>query len=242
MTNKYTKQKYLGRFAELIAIGEGMPVDFRQQIVGSNFLSGEKRFHPKAFLSYGSFVEWRTACITILDAVVPKSSIHRKEIEKFTSMRNEPSFRDWMVAFLKAISKDFEQGYFESLEAQIDAEVSSDYLHQAEQLLNHGKSGNKSYIPAAVLTGAVLEHGLRSIAIRLEPTEPIEVNGKKLMLNSLIDVLKKREVYNELVAKQLHAWTDVRNAAGHGNFGDFDEKQVKSMITGVSDFLALYQP
>jgi uncharacterized protein YutE (UPF0331/DUF86 family) len=58
------------------------------------------------------------------------------------------------------------------------------------------------------------------------------------MLNNLIDDLKKARVYNETKAKQLRAWADIRNRAGHGEFDQFDRKQVQAMITGVRDFLA----
>lgn len=241
MANTRTKQKYIARLAELIEEGIAISTQSHQECVGGNFLTGQNRYRTKQSLSFGPFVEWRTACVTILDVVVPKSSLHRRAVDQFARLQNSPSSREYGISFLKAVCKDFEEDYFESLEAQIDADISSDYLYQAEQLLAQGRSKNNSYIPAAVLSGAVLEHGLRSIAGRLQPPEPIETNGKSLMLGGLIEALKKREVYNELMAKQLRSWADIRNAAAHGNFDDFDEYQVKAMVAGVSGFLAKHQ-
>jgi len=45
---------------------------------------------------------------------------------------------------------------------------------------------------------------------------------------------------NELKAKQLRAWADIRNAAAHGEFDKFKRADVEGMIRGVSDFLATY--
>ena len=242
MTNNHTKQKYVDRLAELIEIGNNIATGTHKEWAGGNFITGENHYRSKEHLAFGPFVEWRAACVTILDAVVPKSSLHRNAVDQFASLQNKPSAREYGVSFLRAVKKDFEDGNFESLEAQIDAEISSDYLHQAEQLLIYGKSENKSYIPAAVLSGAVLEHGLRSIAAGLQPPEPIEANGKALMLSGLIEALKKRQVYNELMAKQLRSWADIRNAAAHGKFDDFDEEQTKAMVSGIAGFLARYHP
>jgi hypothetical protein len=241
LANKQTKQKYLDRLAELIDIGNNIATKTHEEWAGGNLLTGKNHYRTKEHLAFGPFVEWRSACVTVLDAVIPKSSLHRKSIDQFASFLNKPSARDHGVSFLRAIKRDFEDGFFESLEAQIDAEISSDYLHQAEQLLTNGKSQNKSHIPAAVLSGAVLERGLRSIATALQPPEPIEVNGKALMLGGLIDALKKRQLYNELTAKQLRSWADIRNAAAHGKFDDFNESQTKAMVSGIADFLARHQ-
>lgn len=242
MANKQTKHKYVDRLAELIEIGNKIATETHEEWAGGNLLTGKNHYRTREHLAFAPFVEWRFACITVLEAVIPNSSLHRKSIDQFASFQNKPSARDHGVSFLKAIKKDFEDGFFESLEAQIDAEISSDYLHQAEQLLTHGKSENKSYIPAAVLSGAVLERGLRSIATKLQPPEPIEANGKALMLGGLVDALKKRQLYNELTAKQLRSWVDIRNAAAHGKFDDFNESQTKAMVSGITDFLARHHP
>ena len=60
------------------------------------------------------------------------------------------------------------------------------------------------------------------------------------MLNALIDNLKNAGLYNELKAKQLRAWADIRNAAAHGKFGDFNRKDMEEMLKGVQNFLADY--
>ena len=64
--------------------------------------------------------------------------------------------------------------------------------------------------------------------------------GEPKTLNPLIDDLKKANVFNELKAKQLRAWADVRNAAAHGEFAKFNRQDVEQMLVGVQNFLADY--
>ena len=64
--------------------------------------------------------------------------------------------------------------------------------------------------------------------------------GSPLGASSLIDALKRRNVFNELQAKELRAWTAVRNAAAHGNFSEFNREQVESMMSGVTRFITEY--
>src|SRR5690606_2945274 len=141
--------------------------------------------------------------------------------------------------YLKAIREDLESDHLNDIASEIEAELSADYMGQAERLLTEGHSGKYDHIPAAVLAGAVIEKALRTICSQLSPPEPIlNDDGGWLKLSALIDALKKRGVYNELTAKQLRAWAAVRNHAAHGNFDEFDRMQVESMIKGIGIFLS----
>ncbi len=68
----------------------------------------------------------------------------------------------------------------------------------------------------------------------------MKLNGQYKMMNALIDDLKKAGLYNELKAKRLRAWADIRNAAAHGEFDEFDRKDTEEMLKGVQNFLADY--
>ena len=70
--------------------------------------------------------------------------------------------------------------------------------------------------------------------------QTVKSNGNKLTLNPLIDELKTAGVFNELIAKQLRAWADIRNAAAHGEFDRFSRSDVETMIKGIDSFLATY--
>jgi len=60
------------------------------------------------------------------------------------------------------------------------------------------------------------------------------------MLNALIASLKKRGIFNEIVAKQLRTWASIRNSAAHGAFEEFNKIQVESMVAGIESFLMQY--
>jgi hypothetical protein len=124
---------------------------------------------------------------------------------------------------------------------KVEAEVAADYMGQAEGLLREGQPGQFDHVPAAVLAGAVLEKALRTLCNEQHPPVSIvNAKGEPRTLNSLIDELKKAEVFNELKAKQLRSWADIRNAAAHGHFIDFGKVDVAQMISGINNFLADY--
>ena len=100
----------------------------------------------------------------------------------------------------------------------------------AEYLLENGYKN-----PAASLCGAVLEDGLRKIAIK----EGIKVKSSD-DLNSLNDKCANGEVYNRLMQKKIKVWIDIRNKADHGQFNEYSEKDVNEMLKGVMDFLSVY--
>ncbi|PHR22568.1 MAG: DUF4145 domain-containing protein [Desulfotalea sp.] len=181
-------------------------------------MTGESRYKHYKDVSWSEFVEWRTSCSTVLDQVVHKNSIHRKSVESFRELGNGIGHQEYGLSFLKSIKDDLEHGFLDNLATEIEAEVTADYMGQAEQLLHEGTAGKFAHAPAAVLTGAVLEKALKTICTQLDPPEPLTKNGFFIMLNALIDILKKRGVYNELMAKQLRAWVAIRNDAAHGNF------------------------
>ena len=47
-------------------------------------------------------------------------------------------------------------------------------------------------------------------------------------------------IYNGLEAKQVTAWLAIRNAAAHGDYGDYDQAAVEGMVEGVGNFTSKY--
>ena len=89
--------------------------------------------------------------------------------------------------------------------------------------------------PAASLCGAVLEDGLRKIAMK----KGIKIKSNN-DLNSLNDKCANGGVYNRLIQKKIKVWIEIRNKADHGQFNEYSEKDVQEMLKGVRDFLAAY--
>jgi hypothetical protein len=145
------------------------------------------------------------------------------------------------LGILEALRDDLEKGFLDNFVLKMEAELAADYMGQAEGLLKEGQSGKFDHVPAAVLSGAVLEKALRTLCERQQPPIPTtNANGDHKTLNPLIDDLKKAGVFNELKAKQLRAWADIRNKAAHGEFAQFAKTDVEQMLNGVANFLADY--
>jgi hypothetical protein len=238
------KSKYQHRFDELIAEGEGIHKDIRTEhkTLRHAFHDDDSNVvRTTHYIDWPRFVEWRTKVSTLLYNVVPKSNVHYEAVNKFPMLSNEKDHLEYGISLLKAIKEDFENGMFESIADQLEAAILADYMTQAEQLLGESIAGKFDHIPAAVLAGAVLEKALRGLCQKCNPPVPI-INDKNepMRLNSLIDELKKANVFNELIAKQLRAWADIRNNAAHGDFDKFKRSDVDLMLKGINSFLSNY--
>lgn len=244
------QKKYVDRFDVLIDEGERIIQQIKEDLTnGCNTTISS------------TAMQWKTSCLSLLGQILCRSNTHRDLIEEFENLqigsRNraiaihvDHQYIDQLlmsetVGKLKAIKNDFENGFLSSLSMQIEAEIAANYMGQAEQLLHEGSSSAYDHVPAAVLTGAVLEKSLRTLCDQQNPPIPTFKTTTKgasepLTLNPLIDELKKAAVFNELKAKQLRYWANIRNAAAHGEFAKFSRFEVEQMIAGVKNFLATY--
>ena len=132
------------------------------------------------------------------------------------------------AGILKGLRDDIANGYLRQIADLIAAEVFTDFLDMAEHLLSMGY-----HSPAASLSGAVLEDGLRRLcvrrAIRVNTDDDISVlNGR----------LASKGAYSTLVRKQVEVWATTRNTADHKDFAHLKPADVASMLPGVRRFLA----
>ena len=49
--------------------------------------------------------------------------------------------------------------------------------------------------------------------------------------------LTKRSVYGLLDQKAVTTWLDLRNKAAHGRYTDYNQEQVRGMVTAVREFI-----
>lgn len=235
------QKKYLQRFDELIEEGRSIHKAIKEipGMVNVDVLGNHHQGPSHLEVDWESFVTWRTRSVTLLSQVVGKSGPHVEAVEVFSQTGNTKDRLEWGISFLRGIRDDFWKGFLNDLALLVEAELASDYMSQAEQLLTEGQSGKCDHVPAAVLAGAVLEKALRTLCTNQNP--PIQVsgvNGEHKTLNPLIDDLKKAGVFNEAKAKQLRAWAAIRNLAAHGEFKQFGRSDVEQMVAGINSFLA----
>ncbi|MCK9639873.1 MAG: hypothetical protein M0R39_08185 [Prolixibacteraceae bacterium] len=139
-----------------------------------------------------------------------------------------------ILGILEAVKYDLENGLLDDIQKLLRADIFSDFLEMGEHLL---KEGYKD--PAAVIIGSVLEDTLRKLAIANDISTTNE-KGKLLTIEPLNVELAKKEVYNQLMRKQITSWADIRNSAAHGHYDQYDAKQVDQMQQFVQAFAADY--
>ncbi len=225
--NEKIKEKYLKQFDMLIQ--KGKEVLAARQTTRFNQL----------IVCQTVFIPWKTQATNFLQQVILPKSIYYKKIIDFPSYKNYHSSAMEIQGTLIGCKADFESGFLDDLEKQVESSISVDYLDQAENLLMDSSNKTFSHIPAAVLCGAVLEKALRKLCEEQNPPiSTIKDNGEPKSMSPLIDDLKKAQVINEIRTKQLRGYADIRNAAAHGRDTEFTKEQVKEMISGVTAFLA----
>ena len=238
-------KKYLDRFDELIQEGERIykvlkPLNDRY----INF-PGKEESRPlseREFEAEQKVVGWNLNYLSLLEQIIPPRNVNRKLLNEKVIVSLPSHFRlNLHISQLKGLKDDLEKGFLGDLGLEIEAAIVADYMGQAEQLLAEGQSGKYDHVPAAVLAGAVLEKSLRTLCDKQSPPiSTVNTKGLPLTLNPLIDTLKKNNLFNQVTAKQLRHWADIRNSAAHGHFDEFDRNQVDLMIQGINHFLANY--
>jgi len=177
----------------------------------------------------------------MLANIIPQEHVLWAVVEGIRTLGADQRELKAAIASLMALKESFEKGFLSDIALQIEAEIASDYMGQAESLLREGQSGQFDHVPAAVLAGAVLEKALRTLCGKQQPSVPTtKANDEPKALNLLIDDLKKAGVFNEMKAKQLRSWAAIRNHAAHGEFDQFTRGDVEQMLPGINNFLADY--
>jgi hypothetical protein len=182
-----------------------------------------------------------TKATTLIQLVLGKSERGKELIVDLRSMESGSTATRTIQGVLNGLKDDYEAGMLDSLHEIIEANIVTDYMGQAEQLLGEGVPGNYDYVPAAVLAGAVLEDALRRLCQRQTP--PIDTHkpdGSPKTLDPLITDLQKANVFNKAKADMLKSWAKTRNYAAHGEFTQFNRSEVEGMIAGVKNFIADY--
>jgi|ERR1051325_1044709 hypothetical protein len=225
-------QKILERFDELLREGKrvsqtrtpvtgGFPVPYRRGMV---------RNPPDEKVDSESAIEWGLRCLNLLKRATSVESDYYKRFQEesvgFDSISSVTCISA-ALAVLRAAKSDYENGELSEVRLLIEAEVFDDFLEQASNLLSTGYYG-----PAAVIAGIVLEEGLRrhcnqnGVAIR-----------PKAMIGEMNDSLAKSGLYNNVMKQKIATVATIRNHAAHGQWSEFDSKDVEQMIDWVQLFM-----
>ncbi|WP_235919294.1 DUF4145 domain-containing protein [Aureimonas psammosilenae] len=212
---------YIKRFQELRAQASGVASTRHRP-------SGDMVFGDS--VDTGRFLNWKVKARSLIIKACGESSEHYKQFLKSEEPQSyRTSFEEFQEVFavFEAAREDFEGGYLADVRNVIQAEVFSDELDQARNLLSAGYKA-----PSAVIAGVVLETTLRRMCVDRQLS-----TGKLDKMNS---DLAKAGAYNLLVQKRITALADVRNNAAHGHPTQFKDDDVADMINYIESFVATH--
>ena len=237
---KTTQDKIVTQADDLIAEGRRILAKKKVEVrivkhwINDDYNSEEFDIYPEEELRV-----WQHSLVSLLQYVYTSQNLKWAKVKALSEAAEPEYLLNEGISILLGLKRDISVGLLVGLRSMVEAEIASDYFEMANELIVNGKSENNAHIPAAVLAGVVLERGIRSLCENQNPKiELFDTKGNPKTLNPLIDDLKKCNCINELKAKQLRAWADIRNAAAHGNFDKFSHSDVAVMLQGVENFLA----
>ena len=121
-----------------------------------------------------------------------------------------------------------------SLEREIQIDTVSDYLEQAEVLLNDSKVHPAA---PAVIIGASLEEFLRNWLEEIG----VDLQNIHMNIDSYCKELRSRDLLTKQDVKDITSWGGIRNDAAHGHWDNVKEKErIKLMLQGVNLFMRKY--
>jgi len=207
------------RVKELIARGE--------QLQQTKFSTYDRHRRAFTWVEASEFSVWMASSLAYLRRVFGEHHTHTRLFEA-QCKQSTLSQTVTGTAILRSALEEIEHGYLVSLEQLVSADVFGDFLEMAAHLLSLGYKD-----PAASLTGAVLEDGLRRIAV----ARNVSVKASD-DLSSLNQKLAQAGVYNRMVQNQVQVWSVIRNNADHGKFSEYAVADVSALRDGVATFLA----
>ena len=216
------KEKVINKFNKLL--GEGEKILQNGEWNGWDF---------KRDPANDDYIKWRTEALNLLKRVCGEDSDHYNQLLKIAK-GDHTSYNSYFFphcyGIVKAAKSDFEEDFLADVKYLVRADLLDDFISQAEMLLKEGY-----HIPAASLSGAVLEDMLRKLCDKKNIEYP-----DKTKIESLNVSLAKKNAYNKLVQKEITAKAQIRNDADHGRFEKVKPDDVDDMIKWIRRFIRDY--
>jgi hypothetical protein len=231
-----SSQSIRDRLQALISKGDDVRATIRPAGNGSGAVLYTKMQYEWDRRLYAS---WLTSCVALVDALNIKDGNLKSRTDILGKGEVTPETLDAKIGILVSLAENIDLGLLRNMEVKISGEISYDFMAQAEALLVEPGNLEHGYIPAAVLSGAVLERSLRTICEQASPCiSVVKSSGEFKSMDALINELDQAKIVNSNGVKQLRAWAGLRNSAAHGRFEEFNKSDVQRMIAGVNDFIS----
>lgn len=182
--------------------------------------------------SEAQIAAFRARSFAAVERTTGRNSVYFEQLNAASKgMGNECIYLARQIGVLESLHKNIRAGYLKTLEELIHGEVFSDFLEMADHLQ---KNGYKD--AAAVVAGSTLEAHLKQLCKK--EGIPADVGGKPKKADTINSELKAAKVYSAIDHKSVIGWLGTRNSAAHGDYGDYDNSQVKLLIDCVRDFIS----
>lgn len=187
----------------------------------------------------GTFNQEPGRAVALLRSAVerytPPNSAYRAQVKELTKGRqaSNSGVAEHMFGTLRALIADYEAGRLLTIEQLIHADVSSDFLQQADTLCGTG------YVAAAmVVGGSTLEQHLRLLAEGAGLS--VFTGGKWKKADQLNADLAKNGVYGKQQQKTVTSLLGLRNSAAHGNTDDYSPEEVRLGLQQITVLVQQY--
>lgn len=186
------------------------------------------------FLDDVTKAEILTKLSSTISRLSPNKSVYRSQASDFIGIfhSNHAYALNGLMGIMFALRHDFQTGHLKSFHEMVQADIFSNFLDMADYLLEEGYKD-----AAAVIIGGILEQHLRNLSLKNNMLT-VNDNNKPLKASTMNDALSVKSVYSKTDQKNILAWLSVRNDAAHGNYGNYEKKQVSLMLQGVRDFIS----
>jgi hypothetical protein len=166
----------------------------------------------------------------------PNSSFYKLVEHASKSNPYMATYHESIVDTLKGFVSYVESGLFQGMspERKAQIEVVSDFLHQANVLIDDSRVHPAA---PAVLIGAALEEFLRNWI----DSEKIDLKERKHGIDSYANALRELDKISKQDTKDITSWAGLRNHAAHGEW-DYvqNREQIALMLQGVNLFMRKY--
>ncbi|WP_017453348.1 DUF4145 domain-containing protein [Herbaspirillum rubrisubalbicans] len=180
------------------------------------------------YVNNEKFIEWKLKVLNLLTQTCGVDSLYLREFAKLEKAHfgdSNLSILKRLRSVLKAAKSDFEGGYLLEVRVLVQAELFSDELDMAQELLASGY-----HAAAAVGARIVLESAIKELCNR----ESIPLQKLDKMNADLV----KAGRYTTVQQKMVTALAAIGNSAAHGKTEEYSSDQVADMIKGVRKFLS----
>ena len=185
------------------------------------------------------YIRLKTRSISAITNIVGENSVYHHQLKEILAKRrvNKETIIKSIMGVIRALSEDLDGGYLTSVRELARGELFSDYLEQAEYLLEEGFKD-----AAAVIAGSTLESHLRNLCLKNGIEVFVVRNEKKRpkKTNSLVTELLSKDFITTTNQKQLILWLDTRNNSAHGHYDKYAKEQVGYLIQGIRNFIEKY--